>query len=72
MCSVMNTRVACSLCKLAHVVEYLQCIGLFAIGKLIVHLILREFVHAINVVFKNQLQWFKGDAFITRKQGFFY
>ncbi len=50
----MNIKVACSLCKLAHVAEYLQCSELFAIGKSTIHLILWEFVHVINVVFKNQ------------------
>ncbi len=52
---VVSIKVACFLYKLAHAVEYLQCNKLFVIGKSIVHLILWEFVDAVNAIFKNQL-----------------
>jgi hypothetical protein len=52
--------VVCSLYKLAHVIEYLHCSKLFAIGKSTMYLVLREFVHAVNVVFKNSIQWQEG------------
>jgi hypothetical protein len=51
----MNIKVACSFYKLGHVLKYLQCNELFAIGKSTIHLMLWEFVHAINDVFKAQL-----------------
>jgi len=49
----INIRVVYSLSKLAHASKHLQCNELFAINKAIVHFVLREFVHVVNVVFKN-------------------
>jgi hypothetical protein len=56
----MNIKVACSLYKLAHAAEYLQCSELFMIGKSTIHLLLHKFIHVVNKIFKNQVQWAKG------------
>jgi hypothetical protein len=40
------------------------------IGKSIVQLVLQQFVHAINVISKNQLQWFEGDSILHVMEGF--
>jgi hypothetical protein len=53
---LVNIYVACSLYKLAHGYEYLQCNELFVVGKSTIHLVLWEFVHVVNDVFKNQIQ----------------
>jgi len=49
----INIKVVCSLSKLAHASKHLQCNELFTINKSIIHLVLQEFVHVVNVVFKN-------------------
>lgn len=59
----VGIRVACSLYKLAHAADYLQCSELFAIGKSTVHLVLHDFVAVINVVFKNQIRWPRGRTY---------
>jgi len=51
--------VACSLYKLTHSAELLQCSELFAIGKSIVHLVLQKFVFVVNIVFKNKIMCLK-------------
>jgi hypothetical protein len=43
---------------------------LFAIGKSIVHVVLWEFVFAINVVCKNQIQWLEGEDLLEVVAGF--
>jgi hypothetical protein len=53
----VSIKVVCSFYKLGHASKYLQCNELFAIGKSIVHLVLRKFVHVVNDVFKAQLWW---------------
>ncbi len=54
-CTVsVSIGVACSLFKLAHAFEYLQCSEFFAIGKSTMHVVLSEFVQAVNAVFKTQ------------------
>jgi hypothetical protein len=65
-----SIKVACSFYKLAHGLEYLQCNELFAIGKSTIHLMLREFVHVINDVFKAQLQWIECERLFQIMQGF--
>ncbi len=50
----IRIRVACSFYKFAYGVEYLHHNELFEIGKSIVHVVLWEFVFAINVVCKNK------------------
>ncbi len=50
---LMNIRVACSLYKLAHAYEYLQCSQFLTIEMSIIHLVLHKFVHAIKENFKN-------------------
>jgi hypothetical protein len=58
MCVIpMSIMVACSLYNTKHASKYLQCSELFAIRKSIVHLVLREFVHVVNDVFKAQFGW---------------
>lgn len=47
---LVNIKVACSLYKLTHGVNYHQCNEMFAIGKSSVNMVLHEFVIAINVV----------------------
>jgi hypothetical protein len=51
----VSIMVACSLYKLAHIAKYLQCSDLFAIGKSTFHLVLHEFIHAMNKIFNNQV-----------------
>jgi hypothetical protein len=43
---------------------------MFAIGKSTVHLVLHEFIHAINVVFKNRIKWPKGEDLLKGMIGF--
>lgn len=57
----IGIRVACSLYKLAHAAEYLQCSEMFAVGNSVVHFILHEFVFAVKVIFKSQMKWPEGD-----------
>jgi hypothetical protein len=53
---LMSIKVTCSLYKLAHAFKYLQCNEFFAIRKYIIHLIMHEYVRAINeVLIKNQM-----------------
>jgi hypothetical protein len=66
----MEIRVACSLYKLVHGAKCLQCSELFVISKLIVHLVLQEFVCFVNVVFKNQIQWQKWEDLAKINKGF--
>ncbi len=55
-CAVqVNIRVACSLYKLAHVAEYLQCSELFTIRKFTFHLVLHKFIHVMNKIFNIQV-----------------
>lgn len=60
----MNIYVAYSLYKLAHVSKYLHCSELFAIEKSTIHLVLHEFMCAMNIVLKNQMKWPKGNDLI--------
>jgi hypothetical protein len=57
----VNIKVACSLYKLMHTSKYIHCNEIFTIRKSIVHLILWDFIHVVNHVLKNQIQWAKGD-----------
>lgn len=47
---LVSIKVACSLYKLTHGVNYHQCNEMFVIGKSSVNMVLHEFVIAINVV----------------------
>jgi hypothetical protein len=49
----MNICMAWSLYKLVDVTLYLHCSELFAIGKFIMHLMLHEFIYAMNIMLKN-------------------
>ncbi len=66
----MGIRVACSLYKLACGAKCLHCNELFVIGKLIVDLVLQEFVCCVNVVFRNQIQWSKREDLERINEGF--
>lgn len=66
----MNIRVVCSLYKLTHASKYLQCSELFSIGKSIVRLMLRKFVHVVNDVFKAQLRWLECERLFQIMEGF--
>jgi hypothetical protein len=52
--------VCCAMYKLAQGVNFLVCNELFAMGKSIVSLILREFLYAINQIFSGLMKWPKG------------
>jgi hypothetical protein len=56
--------------KLAHGYEYLQCNELFVVGKSNVHLMLWEFVHVVNDVFTDQIQWPEGGVLLNVLEGF--
>jgi hypothetical protein len=61
-CTYTWIWIACSLYKLVPKVRYLHCCQMFAINKLIMHSILREFVYAMNVVFKINSSDLKGTS----------
>jgi hypothetical protein len=48
---------SCVTYKLAHGAKFLVCSELFAIGKLIISLVLHEFVKAINITFRKLISW---------------
>lgn len=51
-CTILiDIKVVCSLYKVAHEVNYLQCSELFAFSKSFVNMVLHEFVVDVNVVF---------------------
>jgi len=50
----ISIEVVSSLYKLANATDFLQCSELFVIGKSTIHLVLQEFIYAVNEVFKNQ------------------
>jgi hypothetical protein len=50
-CTYTWIWIACSLYKLVPKVKYFHCCQMFAINKPIMHLILQEFVYAMNIVF---------------------
>jgi hypothetical protein len=60
----MDIHVACSLYKLACATYYLHCYEHFTIRKSIVHLVVYEFVGAVNLFLNNQLKWLKGNDLI--------
>ncbi len=66
----MNIHVTCNLYKLPCTFQYLHCFKFFVIGKSILHLILHEFVCAMNLMLKIQLKWmdFEEDAIVKSKQ----
>jgi hypothetical protein len=57
----IEVRVCCCLYKLAHGANFLSCSEKFAIGRSIMSLVIREVVSAINFLFKNVIQWPRGD-----------
>ncbi len=59
----------CSLYKLVDAIDFLQCSELFIIGKSTVHLVLQEFIYAVNEVFKNQAWWPKCDNMMQMMEG---
>ncbi len=67
----MNIHVECNLYKLICAFQYQHCFKPFVIGKSIMHLMLHEFVCAMNIMLKIQLKWidFEEDAIVKNKQG---
>jgi hypothetical protein len=45
-------------------------VNFFAIGKSIIQLVLQEFVHVVNDVFKAQLQWLEHERLFQIMEGF--
>jgi len=66
----IGIQVACFLFKLVHKIKYLQCSEMFAISKSTMHLVLHEFIHVLNVIFKNQIKWPKGEDLLKVMIGF--
>jgi hypothetical protein len=60
-CVPAEARVACMIYKLVHGCKFMHCSELFAIGKSIVGLVLREVVLAINFVYRNLVSWPGGE-----------
>ncbi len=58
---LVGIRVMCSLYKISHGIDYLQYGEMFAIGKSLVNMVLRDFIFTINEVFKNQVQCPQGE-----------
>ncbi len=55
-CTILiDIKVVCSLYKVAHKVNYLQCSELFVFSKSFVNMVLHDFVVDVNVVFRNQI-----------------
>lgn len=50
-------RLACVLFKLSHGVNFLICSEMFAVGRSIVSVMLRQVVQVINVSLRNEIQW---------------
>jgi hypothetical protein len=71
MCVIhVGNRVPCSLYKISHGVNYLQCSEMFATRKSLINMILHEFVYAMNSILKNQIWWPQGED-LTRVMGGF-
>jgi hypothetical protein len=62
---MIKIKVACSIYKLAHGVNFPICSKLFALGKSTIYLVLHEVVYTINKIFKNLISWPKGDDMQT-------
>jgi len=54
---LLRIKVAYSLYKWTHAFDYLQCNKHFVIWNSIVHLVLHEFMHVMNDIFRNQIKW---------------
>jgi hypothetical protein len=70
-CAILiGIQIACSFYKLVHGTKYFQCNELFAINKSTIHLVLQEFVCAINMIFKNQMSWLEIEELVEVMVGF--
>ncbi len=67
---LVTIRIACSLYKLVHKIEYLHCNELCIVGKPNVHLVLHEFVWFMNQMLQNQIAWLKRDDLSKVMNGF--
>jgi hypothetical protein len=67
---LMSIHVTCSLYKLVHAFKYLSHSKLFDIKKLIVHLVLHEFVCTMNSISNNQMKSPEGNDLIEVMDGF--
>jgi hypothetical protein len=52
ICIPIGIWVACSLYKLVHGIDYLQCFEMFAIEKLLINMVLHEIVYMVNMFSK--------------------
>ncbi len=66
----IGIQIACSFYKFSHGTKDFQCNELFAINKSTIHLVLQEFVCAINMIFKNQMRWPKIEELVKVMVGF--
>ncbi len=64
ICSACEYSCGMQLIQVGSCISILHCFKLFAIGKSIMHLVLHEFVCAMNVVLKIQLKRHVGDDLI--------
>jgi hypothetical protein len=55
-------RFCCTLFKLTHGASLFICSEMFAVGKTIVSLLLREIVHAINDALRHEISWPTGEC----------
>jgi len=56
---LVNIHLPCGLYKLPHAYQYLHCFELFIVEKIIVHLVLHEFICIMNAMLKLQIKWFE-------------
>ena len=63
-------RVACTLFKLTHGASLFICSKMFAIGRSIVCLVLREVVQAINVALRSEIAWPSRKKILEIEAGF--
>jgi hypothetical protein len=62
---LVGIHVACGLYKLVYTSQYLHRFEPFIIKKsIIMHLVLHEFFHALNAVFRIQVKWLKGNDLV--------
>ena len=63
-------RITCTLFKLTHGTSLFICSEMFAIGKSIVLVILRDTVRAINNVLSHEISWLTGHKILETQNHF--
>jgi hypothetical protein len=63
-------RLACTLFKLTHGASLLLCSEMFAVGKSIVSMILREVVNGINEALRHEISWLLGNKLRETQEEF--